>query len=108
MEQGPGTGFQRRLVVEPRRDASRVEAALARATAAWQPEFPGLAVVTAPDGFEIAFPAGPGTAHESQFPLVLDEFLRGLGRGPWPDERAADTLAKYELLARALALAGGS
>jgi hypothetical protein len=59
--------------------------------------------VAAADGFEVTVPAGPGSAHESQFPLVLDEFLRGLDREPWPDERAADTLAKYELLARALA-----
>jgi hypothetical protein len=34
---------------------------------------------------------------------VLDEFLQAIERGDWPDERAADTLAKYELLARALA-----
>ena len=35
----------------------------------------------------------------------LDEFLRAVDGGRWPDERAADTLAKYELLARALASA---
>jgi hypothetical protein len=35
---------------------------------------------------------------------VLDEVLRGLDREPWPDERAADTLAKYELHAHALAM----
>ena len=46
-------------------------------------------------------PRAPGTAHEAQFPLVLDEFLRSLDRGPWPDSRAAETLAKYELLGRA-------
>jgi predicted dehydrogenase len=103
IEQGPETGFQRRLLVEPRESAARIAAALARVTAAWQPEFPGLAVVAGSSGFEIVVPAGPGTAHESQFPLVLDEFLRGIAQEPWPDERAADTLAKYELLARALA-----
>jgi predicted dehydrogenase len=103
IEQGPATGFRRRLVVEPRANAAALEAALARVVSAWQLEFPGLAVVAAADGFEIVAPAGPGTAHESQFPLVLDEFLRGLDREPWPDERAADTLAKYELLACALA-----
>jgi len=36
---------------------------------------------------------------------VLDEFLRTIDRGPWPDTRAAETLAKYELLARALTAA---
>lgn len=104
IEQGPQTGFRRRLVVEPRAEASRTEAALGRAVAAWQAEHPGLKVMTGPGGFEIDVPAGPGTAHESQFPLVLDEFLRRLERDDWPDERAADTLAKYELLARALAV----
>jgi len=34
---------------------------------------------------------------------VLDEFLRSLTNGDWPDERARATLAKYDLLARALA-----
>jgi hypothetical protein len=106
LEQGPRTGFRRRLVVEPRGAAPRVEAALRRAIAAWQAEHPGLAAGVAPDGFEIAVPVAPGAAHESQFPLVLDEFLRGLDTTPWPDERAADTLAKYDLLARALAAAG--
>jgi predicted dehydrogenase len=105
LEQGPRTGFRRRLFVEPRGNAPRFEAALARATAAWQSEYPGLAVVTAPGGFEIEIPAGPGTAHEGQFPLVLDELLQAIDREGWPDERAADTLAKYELLARALASA---
>jgi predicted dehydrogenase len=104
LEQGPRTGFRRRLVVEPRGDAARLQGALERAVAAWQ--YPGLAIASTPDGFEITVPAGAGTAHESQFPLVLDEFLRTIGRAGWPDVRAADTLAKYDLLARALAAAG--
>lgn len=102
IEQGPDTGFRRRLLVEPRTDRSRVGAALTRATAAWQREHPGLSAVESASGYEVEVPTGPGTAHEEQFPLVLDEFLRGIERGPWPDERAADTLAKYELLAHAL------
>jgi predicted dehydrogenase len=105
LEQGPHTGFRRRLVVEPRGHAARVGAALERALAVWRPEYPGLAVVASAEGYEIQIPPGPGTAHEEQFPLVLDEFLRSLGADPWPDARAAQTLAKYELLARALARA---
>jgi predicted dehydrogenase len=103
IEQGPRTGFRRRLFVEPRASGSRLEAALGRAMRAWQPDHPGLAVVPLPGGFEIEIPDRPGTGHEGQFPLVLDEFLQAIERGDWPDERAADTLAKYELLARALA-----
>ena len=45
IEQGPATGFRRRLWVEPRGERARLEAALSRAVAAWQPEYPGLAVV---------------------------------------------------------------
>ncbi|HUK64055.1 MAG TPA: putative oxidoreductase C-terminal domain-containing protein, partial [Dongiaceae bacterium] len=103
IEQGPGTGFRRRLWVEPRGPAERLERALKRAVAAWQAEHPGLEIAPVPEGFEVRVPAGPGTMHEAQFPLVLDEFLRTLDRSPWPDARAAVTLAKYDLLARALA-----
>jgi len=101
IEQGPATGFRRRLWVEPRGSGARLEAALSRAVTTWQSEYPGLAVVVGTDGFEVRVPAAPGTAHEAQFPLVLDEFLRSLDRCSWPDSRAAETLAKYELLGRA-------
>jgi predicted dehydrogenase len=105
IEQGPRTGFRRRLVVAPRRNVPEVGAALERALAAWQPVYPGIAAVSAPDGLEIEIPAGPGTGHESQFPLVLDEFLQTVDGTGGLDERAADTIAKYELLARAFVLA---
>jgi hypothetical protein len=104
IEQGPHTSFRRRLLVEPGRNASRVGAALERALGAWQPVYPGIAAVGGPAGFEIGIPAGPGTGHESQFALVLDEFLRTIDGPAGPDERAADTLVKYELLARALSV----
>lgn len=103
VEQGPQTGFHRRLLVEPRVDRLRVGDALTRALPVWQREHPGLTAVGSADGYDVDVPAVPGTAHEAQFPLVLDEFLRAIERGHWPDERAADTLAKYELLAHALA-----
>ena len=74
---------------------------------AWQHEHPGLTAVESAEGFDVDVPAGPGTAHEEQFPLVLDEFLRAIASGHWPDERAADTLAKYELLAHALTSRSG-
>jgi predicted dehydrogenase len=102
IEQGPATGYRRRLLVEPREGRSQVGLALEKASSAWQSEFPGLRAVATTGGFDIEIPATPGTAHESQFPLVLDEFLRTVDRDEWPDARAAQTLAKYELLARAL------
>jgi predicted dehydrogenase len=108
IEQGPATAFRRRLFVEPRPGRSGVADALVQTVAAWHVELPGLAVVPAADGYEIEVPVGPGAAHEGQFPLVLDEFLQALRGGKWPDRRAADTLAKYELIARALAPAGAA
>ena len=105
IEQGPRTGFRRRLWVEPRGRSARLEAALRQAVAAWQGTYPGIEIVAVADGFEVRVPAGPGTAHEAQFPLVLDEFLRAIDHAAWPDARAAETLAKYELLARALTAA---
>jgi predicted dehydrogenase len=106
IEQGPATGFRRRLWIEPRGSGARLEAALRRAVGAWQVEHSGLGIAAVAEGFELQIPAGPGMAHEAQFPLVLDEFLRALDEARWPDTRAAETLAKYELLAQALTAAG--
>jgi len=101
IEQGPETGFRRRLFVEPRRDLSGVGAALSHALATWPAALSGISAVATPDGFELAIPDRLRTGHENHFPLVLDEFIRTIDEGAWPDDRAADTLAKYELLARA-------
>lgn len=103
IEQALHTGFQRRVVIEPRGDADRVRAALQDLVAAAQRDHPGLAIGAAPRGFEIQIPAALRTGHESHFPLVLAECLRTVDSGRFPDERAAETLAKYELLARSLA-----
>jgi predicted dehydrogenase len=102
IEQGPDTDFQRRVFVEPHADRARVGAALMEATRAWR-EYPGLAVATVPRGFELAIPDRLRTGHESHFPLVLDEFLSAIDQRRWPPERSAATLAKYDLLSRALA-----
>jgi predicted dehydrogenase len=104
--QNAETGWRRRLVLAPHADVPGVEAALRRRLAAWSGELPGLEVVPAERGLEVLIPPGLRTPHESQFPRVLDEFLGHLAGGEWPAQRSADTLAKYELLARARALAG--
>jgi predicted dehydrogenase len=105
IEQGLHTGFRRRVFVEPRGDAASVQPALDDLVAGAQAQFPGLAVGPAPRGFELRIPAALHTGHETHFPLVLDECLRTIDAGGYPDDRAAETLAKYELLARALASA---
>ena len=105
VEQTARTGFRRRLLVEPRPGESRVGEALERAVAGWQAACPGLAVRRRDGAFEIAIPEALSTAHESHFPLVLDAFLRLVDDGSRPAAVAADTLARYTLLARASALA---
>jgi predicted dehydrogenase len=101
VEQGPATGFHRRLSVEPRGEPARVEAALTRALAGWQGTHPGLSLAPAAAGWEIGVPPALDPGHERHFPLVLAEFLALIDDGRRPARRAADTLAKYTLLAQA-------
>jgi predicted dehydrogenase len=101
VEQGPATGFHRRLSVEPRGEPARVEAALTRALAAWQSTHPGLSLAPGTAGWEIRVPPALDPGHERHFPLVLAEFLALVDDDHRPARRAADTLAKYTLLAKA-------
>jgi hypothetical protein len=101
IEQSAATGWRRRVLVEPRADAAAVEATLRRAVATWQDELPGLAVAPHEGALEVVVPPALRGGHESHFPLVLDEFLRHLDAGAFPAALAAETRAKYELLAEA-------
>ena len=103
VEQGPATGFRRRLSIEPRGEPDRVRAALERALAAWQGTHPGLSLVPAAPGWEIRVPPALDTGHERHYPLVLAEFLTLVESGRMSPRLAADTLAKYTLLAQAAA-----
>jgi len=103
VEQGPATGFRRRLSIEPRVEPDRVRAALERALAAWPGAHPGPSLVPAAAGWEIRVPPALDAGHERHFPLVLAEFLTLVEGGRMPARRAADTLAKYTLLAQAAA-----
>ena len=103
VEQGPATGFRRGLSIEPRGETDRVGAALERALAAWRDAHPGPSLVPAARGWEIRVPPALDAGHERHFPLVLAEFLTLVETGRMPPRLAADTLAKYTLLARAAA-----
>ena len=103
VDQGAATDYRRRLLVVPRGEATQIRAALGRALAKWQDEFPGLAVSEAGSGWEISAPPALTSGHESHFPLVLADFLALVEGGRWPPGLAADTLAKYTLLAHASA-----
>ncbi len=114
LSQGPQTGFAPHLAVHPRPGADGVGAALEAAVARWQRDWPGLAVVPeaggAGDGAALRLQVPPAlrSTHEEHFAMVLDAFLRYLQAGQWPAEIAANLRAKYTLLARASALAGGA
>ena len=103
VDQGATTDYRRRLSVVPRGEATQIRAALERALAKWQDEFPGLAMSEAASGWEIGVPRALASGHESHFPLVLADFLTLVEGGRWPPGLAADTLAKYTLLAQAAA-----
>jgi len=103
VEQGPATGFRRRLSVEPRGAPRLVQAALEDALAARSSAYPGLSLAPAASGWEIRVPPALDTGHECHFPLVLAEFLALVEEGRRPARLAADTLAKYILLAEASA-----
>jgi hypothetical protein len=105
VEQGPATGFRRRLSVEPRGEPAPVQGALERALAAWSGAHPGLSLSAAASGWEIRVPPALDPGHERQFPVVLAELLALIAEGRRPARLAADTLAKYTLLAQASALA---
>jgi predicted dehydrogenase len=101
VDQSAATDFRRRLSVVPRGEASQTRVALERAITKWHAEYPGLALSEVGSGWEINVPRALASGHESHFPLVLADFLALVERGSWPPGLAADTLAKYALLARA-------
>ena len=82
--------------------------ALADTVAAWQAEFPGVAVEPVASGrYEIAIPPALDGGHETHFPRVLDECLGFVESCEWPAAVARRTLEKYTLLAEAAAKTGG-
>jgi hypothetical protein len=110
IEQGPTTAFRRCLSIEPRgvagAGAGHVQAVLERALARW-PDMPDLALAPTAAGWDLVVPSTLDVGHERHFAAVLGEFLALVDRGERPERRAADTLAKYTLLAQAGARARG-
>jgi predicted dehydrogenase len=104
LEQSARTGHRRRVFVEPRTDPAGVARALRDTVTAWQGEVPGVDVVPAgPEMYEVTVPPPLDGGHETHFARVLDEFLRIVDAHRWPTALAERTLAKYTLLAEAVA-----
>lgn len=107
LEQSARTGHRRRVFVAPRTDAEGVSRALRETVAAWQADLRGVEVVpSGPDTFEVTVPPSLDGGHETHFAAVLDEFLSIVDARGWPEGLAARTLAKYTLLAEAVARTG--
>jgi predicted dehydrogenase len=101
LEQSARTGHRRELVVDAH-DAGAARAVDAMVREA-QADFPGVHVQRRDEASEIVIPAGLDGGHETHFTLVLDRFLESIDDGRWPVDVAARTLAKYALLADAVA-----
>lgn len=107
VEQSAATGFRRRLVVETRGDEPRAARALSEALTTVRAEWPGAQATPIGAGLhEVTLPPGADPGHESHFTQLLEELLGWIGASQWPAALAQRTLAKYELLAEAVAAAG--
>jgi hypothetical protein len=103
LEQSARTGHRRRVFVEPR-TAADVTRALRETVAVWQAELPGIDVAPAgPGTYEVTVPPSLDGGHETHFARVLDDFLRIVDERRWPAALARRALAKYALLAEAVA-----
>lgn len=104
VEQSAATGFRRRVTVEAGADAAATARALDAALAAASAESPGVAVkLREPGVHEIVIPPGLDPGHEAHFAELLDEMLTWIDAGHFPAAIAGRTLAKYALLADAVA-----
>ena len=104
VDQGPETGFQTTLTVNPVDSGGAYAKVLRDAVDRMQEEFPGLGFEPAGTGFRITIPKALRTTHELHFAAVLQTFLTYLDEGAWPDNLGPDLDTKYTLLARALEL----
>lgn len=99
------TAFESKVSVEPRRDDSTIEKAVARAVTRLATQFPGLVCRRDSTRFEITIPEQIRTTHEQHFAKVLDDFLHLVDSGQRPITVLSDLLTKYQLLAHAKARA---
>jgi predicted dehydrogenase len=109
IEEGAHTGFRRRVWVACRGVGAATERALTAALTAAHAELPGVEAQAVGAGrYEITLPAALVTPHEAQFAELLDELLEWIDGRHWPAALAERTLAKYSLLAEAVAATGGA
>jgi len=108
IRQLPETGFKTELLILPRENRGRVEAAVQKCLFRWSDRYPGLAARAEKNALLIEIPDEIRTTHEQHFYRVRDTFLEYLDTGTIPAEHRACTIAKYTLLADARTRALGS
>ena len=101
VDQGPETGFQTLLTVNPVEGGQAFAEALTDAVARMQTEFPGLGIAPTGTRFRITIPKALRTTHEQHFAAVLQTFLGYVDQGKWPGNLDSDLDTKYTLLAQA-------
>ena len=104
VDQGPQTGFQTMLTINPVESDKGFAHELTDAFARMQTAFPGLGVVPAGAEFRVTIPNALRTTHEQHFAAVLQTFLGYIDEGTWPENLDSDLDTKYTLLAQALDL----
>ena len=104
VDQGPQTGFQTMLTINPVEGGKAFARALTDAVARMQTGFPGLGVEPAGRQCRITIPKALRTTHEQHFAAVLQTFLAYIDAGTWPGDLGSDLDTKYTLLAQALEL----
>ncbi|MCH7553010.1 MAG: hypothetical protein IIC82_03310, partial [Chloroflexi bacterium] len=101
------TGFRTRLQIRPREATKPWEQALDGAMERLQAEAAGVAASRSESGWDVVIPDALRTTHEEHFSMVLDQFLRYVDAGRWPDTLGPDLVAKYTLLAQVGEMAAG-
>jgi len=101
IRQLPETGFKTELLILPRENRGRVEAAVQKCLFRWSDRYPGLAARAEKNALLIEIPDEIRTTHEQHFYRVRDTFVEYLDTGTIPAEHRACTIAKYTLLADA-------
>jgi hypothetical protein len=101
IRQLPESGFKVELLIIPRKDPARVQAAAQRCLQGWSHKYPGLSLRREEEKILIDIPDALRTTHEEHFCQVRDMYLEYLAQGACPPETLAGLASKYTLLAEA-------
>ena len=101
IRQLPERGFKVELLIVPRTNPSKVEAAVQGCLERWSHQYPELSLCREDENILVEIPDELRTSHEEHFCQVRDTFLDYLSTGSCPPENLAGILSKYTLLAEA-------